>query len=220
MPLHRAWNPGPQSLAAIWHIAEDEAFFSTETGLTTSIRHPRKRLEHLCGRWLLRYLHEDFPLHQIEPDAHDKPRLPANRYFFSISHSFPYVAAVISETEECGIDIQVWKGSIQSVAHMFLSPEEEQLCRPGNALRRVHEPDARLLTLAWCAKEAAYKWNGRRATDFIEHLPIGQIVGEDWDDILRAEAFRVEMKVAGHAASLPGRLEQDFACAWMLGPRP
>jgi hypothetical protein len=224
MPLYQEWQPKPHTLAAIWHISEDEDFFSAGTGLASLIKHSRKRLEHLCGRWLLRLLREDFPLHQIAPDEHDKPRLPENRFFFSISHSFPYVAAVISEQEECGIDIQVWKSSIGEVAYMFLSEKEMALCRlavfePGEAAAGA--PDARLLTLAWCAKEAAYKWNGRRGVNFIADLPIRCILGVNWDSIpgLLPQRFQVEMQAGEYAVSMPAWLHGDFACALLLQHR-
>lgn len=224
--LYQEWEPKPHALAAIWHIEEEEAFFGDKTGLISQIKHPRKRLEHLCGRFLLQHLRQDFPLHHIAPDEHDKPRLPENRFYFSISHSYPYVAALISEQEECGIDIQVWKDSMEGVAHMFLSDEEQQLCRPGAAqgLPAAQDPaDARLLTLAWCAKEAAYKWNGRRGADFIGQLPIQRIVGVSWDEaqpVVTTESFQVEMLVSGRPVSLPGWLHRDFACACLLGHRP
>jgi phosphopantetheinyl transferase len=49
-----------------------------------------------------------------------------------------------------------------SLQHMYLAEREQVLCRG----------DATLMTVAWCAKEAVYKWNGRRGIDFIQHMPI------------------------------------------------
>ena len=163
MPLLKAWNSDPYSLAAIWHIEEPEPFFTGGTGLTVpDIKNEKRRIERLAGRFLLKYLQADFPLHGILPDAHDKPRIPGNQYFFSISHSWPYVAAVISPYMEAGIDIQCWHPRMGALARKFLSPEELDMVGS----------DERLLTLAWCAKEAAYKWQGKRGVDFIEHLPL------------------------------------------------
>jgi len=85
-----------------------------------------------------------------------------NTYYFSISHSWPYVAVMVSLTQECGIDIQTWHPRIQKIQHKFLSAEEQSL----------FNNDTKLLTSAWCAKEAAYKWQGRRGVEFIDHLPI------------------------------------------------
>ncbi|HRO42609.1 MAG TPA: 4'-phosphopantetheinyl transferase superfamily protein [Flavipsychrobacter sp.] len=162
MPLYREWSSDPFSLAAIWEIAEPESFFIERTGLTIDIKSEKRRLEHLAGRFLLKHLKEDFPVLSIAPDEYDKPRLNNNQYYFSISHSFPYVAAVVSPSVECGIDIQVWHQRMESLQHKFLSDTEQQFFKN----------DPQLITLAWCAKEAVYKWQGRRGVDFIEHLPI------------------------------------------------
>lgn len=214
MALYQEWSPDEHSLAAIWLIEEPEAFFGDKTGLISQIKHPKKRIEHLCGRYLLQHLREDFPLHHIAPDEHDKPRIPDNHYFFSISHSYPYVAAVISDDEECGIDIQVWKDNIAEVAHMFLSPDEQQQCAA----------DARLLTLAWSAKEAVYKWNGRRGADFIQHLPINNISekGPDNDPATPFGEldFEIDMECFGLHVAPKGVIYKDFSLACLVRHRP
>jgi len=162
MPVIKEWNSDPYSLAAIWKIDEPESFFTGETGLSIDIKNEKRRMERLAGRFLLKYLQQDFPLHDISPDQHDKPRITDNQYFFSISHSWPYVAAVVSPYAEAGIDIQCWHPRMEQLQHKFLSPEEQA----------VLKADTELITLAWSAKEAAYKWQGRRGVEFIDHLPI------------------------------------------------
>ena len=211
MPLYQEWSPNSRSLAAIWLIEEPESFFSDKTGLTPTIRHPRKRAEHLCGRYLLQYLKEDFPLQHIAPDAHDKPRLPEDVYFFSISHSYPYVTAVISDREECGIDIQIWKDSIEGIAHMYLSEDEQKLCA-----------DARMLTLAWTAKEAAYKWWGRRGVDFIRDMPI-QLFVESQMPFLEKNIpgiYYASMRCADEQLTVKSILNKDFALSLVINYRP
>lgn len=211
MPLYQEWLPNEHALAAIWHIEEPVAFFGDKTGLISHIRHPRKRIEHLCGRYLLQHLREDFPLLHIAPDEHDKPRLPQNRYYFSISHSYPYVAAVISDCNECGIDIQVWKDNIAEIAYMFLSDEEQALCKA----------DARLFTLAWSAKEATYKWNGRRGAEFIRDLPIHRIMGEKsaFNPPLHPKHIQIDMQCFGLAVSPESVLHKDFALSYLVQNR-
>ncbi len=161
MPLYKEWNPDLHSLAAIWHITEPESFFADQLPVNGEhIVHPKRRIEHLAGRFLLQFLNKDFPLHAISPDEHDKPQVPD--FHFSISHSYPYVACIISTKSSVGIDIQCWHKNILALQHKFLAPAEQQFC--GN--------DAQKITLAWSCKEAAYKFQGRRGVDFIEHLPI------------------------------------------------
>lgn len=161
MPLYKEWEIGDHGLAAIWKVEEPESFFTDFTGIQSDIKHEKRRIEHLAGRFLLKYLENDFPLSNIGKDEHDKPRIDNNRFFFSISHSWPYIAAVIDPYKEAGIDIQTWHKNIERIQHKFLSASEQNMFKT-----------ARQITLAWCAKEAVYKWNGRRGVDFIEHLPI------------------------------------------------
>lgn len=163
MPLIQEWSPIPHSLGAIWNIEEPESFFQIETGLEAlHIRHPERRIEHLAGRFLLRKLRSDFPLHLIEKDSQGKPQLPGINLFFSVSHSYPYVMALLSDTQPVGVDIQVPRNNIDRLAGKFLTPEEQALLQ--------YQPE--LYQLAWTAKEAVYKLQGYRGVDFKTHLSI------------------------------------------------
>ena len=207
MPLYKAWESDDYSQAAIWKITEPETFFSEATGLQFDIGHERRRLERHAGRYLLQLLKADFPLDQIAPDAHDKPRLDGNPCFFSISHSWPYVAAVLSPWAEAGIDIQCWRPGMHRLQHKYLSPAEQQLLGPC----------ARRLTLAWSAKEAAYKWQGRRGVDFREHLPITGLYEEGGQLQL---SIRLELLNPAPMITVAGWEEPDFAIAWVRQDAP
>ena len=161
MPLLSEWNIGDHAIAAIWKIEEPEEFFQQRTGLHSDIKNDRRRTEHLAGRFLLTHLRQDFPLVHIRKDEHDKPRLPQGHLYFSISHSWPYIAAVIDPRQEAGIDIQTWHPRISLMKHKFLSAMEQAMF-----------PEDRLMVTAWSAKEAVYKWHGRRGIEFIEQIPI------------------------------------------------
>jgi phosphopantetheinyl transferase len=202
MPLYREWSSDPFSLAAIWEITEPESFFTERTGLTIDIKSEKRRLEHLAGRFLLKYLQQDFPLLNIQPDEHDKPRLAGNQYYFSISHSYPYVAAVVSPYVECGIDIQVWHPRMQHIQHKFLSDIEQQF----------FQNDPRLLTMAWSAKEAAYKWQGRRGVEFIDHLVMENYTPHEH---LHNITIYLQLTVPKMPISIQCFVEQYFACAYV-----
>ena len=203
MPLYREWSSDPFSLAAIWEITEPESFFKERTGLTVDIKSEKRRLEHLAGRFLLTYLQHDFPLLNIRPDEHDKPRLEGNRYFFSISHSYPYVAAVVSPYVECGIDVQVWHPRMQLLQHKFLSPREQQF----------FQNDPKLITMAWSAKEAAYKWQGRRGVEFADHLIIDEYVPHEkiYNIMFYLQLTHPKMHLETQCF-----LDQQFACAYVV----
>ncbi len=198
MPLLRKWETARGTgLAAIWKVEEEESFFTERITATSSIKNEKRRIEHLAGRFLLQYLYPHFPLAAIAPDAEAKPRLPANALYFSISHSWPYVAVVVDERHEAGIDIQTWHPRIADISHKYLSQQEHNMVGG----------DPRLLTLAWSAKEAAYKWNGRRGVEFIEDLPIQRFFGPDtpYIDLLCHNTNRVA------AIRLEAQMEPDYA---------
>jgi 4'-phosphopantetheinyl transferase EntD len=204
MPLYREWSSDKYSLAAIWKIEEPERFFLERTGLPAlDIKAEKRRIERAAGRFLLKHLEEDFPLLNIKPDEHDKPRVDGNEYFFSISHSWPYVAAVVSPVVECGIDIQCWHPRMEALQHKFLSFEEQQLLKN----------DPRLLTLAWSAKEAAYKWQGRRGVEFAEHMIINSL--QDDGDNYNMNIF-MHLTVPKMQISVQGLVKQGFACAFVV----
>lgn len=200
--LIKEWKPGDHSLAAIWKIEEPESFFKEGSGLDPDIKNEKRRIEHLAGRFLLRHLEEDFPVHTIAKDEHDKPRIDKNEFYFSISHSWPYVAVVIDPFGEAGIDIQTWHPRIGDIQHKYLSADEQSL----------FQNDPQLLTLAWCAKEAAYKWNGKRGVDFIEHLPI-----DFFDNRPNNKSIIIYFKLSKvpQMIFIESIITTDFACAYV-----
>jgi phosphopantetheinyl transferase len=206
MPLYKEWSSDAYSLAAIWKIEEPESFFTERTGVTSDIKSDKRRIERLAGRFLLTYLEQDFPLLNIYKDEHDKPRIDNNDYYFSISHSWPYVAAVVSPYVECGIDIQCWHPRMEALQHKFLSVTEQE----------IFANDPKLITLAWSAKEAAYKWQGRRGVEFTDHLPIDKYseneYRHDFDIYLQLTQPKMHIK-------LQGIVKQDFACAYVVHER-
>jgi len=204
MPLYKEWTIGDHGLAAIWLIEEPEAFFIEHTGVQSTIKNEKRRMEHLAGRYLLKHLKHDFPVLGIDKDEHDKPRIRNNEYYFSISHSWPYVAAVIDPRSEAGIDIQTWHPRIAQIKHKFLSEREQQL----------FGDDVQMLTVAWSAKEAAYKWNGRRGVDFIAHLPIRNFSPKP--DLIHMDIL-VSYDEPHKIAAIENIITTNFACSYIAG---
>jgi phosphopantetheinyl transferase len=204
MPLYKEWNIGDHGLAAIWKIDEPESFFADHTGLKPDIKNEKRRIEHMAGRYLLKHLQHDFPILAIDKDEHDKPRISDNEFYFSISHSWPYVAAVIDPGNEAGIDLQTWHPNIADIKHKFLSADEQE----------IFGGDEQLLILAWSAKEAAYKWNGRRAVDFIEHLPIANFFKTDGKSEI---AIYFKLSEIPKMIFIENIITVDFACSYVIG---
>jgi len=149
----------------IWKIEETEDFFKNNVPLHRDVTHPKKRLQHLAGRFLLQFLAPAFPYELIQIAETRKPFLPNEEYHFSISHCGDYAAAIISKDRRVGIDIEIQTPKIQKISEKFLSAEELLTFNIQQSAA-----DTSLLTLLWSAKESVFKWHGEGSVDFREHI--------------------------------------------------
>jgi phosphopantetheinyl transferase len=156
-----------QTRLAVWKIEEPEDFFLRKVPLQREITHPHKRLQHLAGRYLLRFLFPDFPNEEIEIADTRKPFLPEEQYHFSISHCGDYAAAIVSSNYRVGVDIEIITPRIERIKQKFLHADELVFVNQASPASQVA-----LLTLLWSAKEAMFKWWGRGQVDFSEVLRI------------------------------------------------
>lgn len=183
MPLFFQSFPSDDCRLAVWHIAEEEAFFRTLALPQRAVSHPHKRLQHLAGRYLLRYLFPDFPTELIQIADTRKPYLHDDVYHFSISHCSDYAAAIVSPQLRVGVDIEVVTEKAVRIRHKFASAEEWTLVQNALAVAqfdfddgikadKAFDPDALIATLIWSCKEAVFKWYGAGEIDFIKHIDI------------------------------------------------
>jgi phosphopantetheinyl transferase len=150
----------------VWKIEEESSFFLEQVPLHRNITHPHKKLQHLAGRYLLKYLFPDFPYELIGIADTRKPFLHNEQYHFSISHSGDYAAAIVSSAKRVGIDVELYSDKVMKVLHKFLSAEEYQLIKDREASPFITE------TLMWSVKESVFKWHGNGGVDFKEHIHI------------------------------------------------
>lgn len=197
MPIWKQYDKADTRIA-IWKIEEPEVFFSEHTRLQSDKKGEIRRLEHLAGRFLLQQAVPGLSLDQIAVSPLGKPFLKDNNLHFSISHSFPYVGVVVDAVKEVGIDVQTLQDKIHRLQHKFLSAEEQALC----------EQQTGKITLAWAAKEAAFKRYGLGAVDFIRHMPIRQMHIQDREAVLEMEFSR---ELPAVTLELCGGIEPDFA---------
>lgn len=163
MPVFYQQDINETTRLGIWKIEEEEAFFKVLVPLHREVKHPHKRLQHLAGRFLLRYLFADFPSHQVQIADTRKPFLPDEAYHFSISHCGDYAAAIVSRDHRVGIDIEIPTDKVARIRHKFISAEEEDAIRPVTGEE---------LTQVWSAKEAVFKWHGDGEVDFRRHIQL------------------------------------------------
>lgn len=171
MPLFYQQDINETTRLGVWKIEEEEDFFLRSVPLQRSITHPHKRLQHLAGRYLLRFLFPDFPNEEIEIADTRKPFLPDEQYHFSISHCGDYAAALVSSTARVGIDIENITARVEKIKHKFLHPDELQFVHAHESAKQIE-----LLTLLWSVKEAMFKWWGRGDVDFSEVLRVNDFI--------------------------------------------
>jgi len=159
----------------VWKIEETEDFFKGNVPQHRDVTHPHKRLQHLAGRFLLQFLFPGFPYELIQLADTRKPYLPGEQYHFSISHCGDYAAAIVSCEDRVGIDVEMPAGKIERIRDKFLSQHEKSIFDSTGDIN----PDPRMLTMLWSAKEAVFKWYGEGGVDFREHIQLRPIHGTD-----------------------------------------
>jgi len=174
MPLVYQQNINETTKLGVWHITEKEIFFITQVPLQRQISHPKKRLQHLAGRLLLKELYPGFPYNLIRIADTRKPFLENDAYHFSISHCGDYAAVIVSKKDRVGVDIEFFSAKVENLKDKFLSITEQETFAAINNYQ-FSIVNFQLLTMAWSIKEAIYKWYGHGGLDFKEHIHIEKI---------------------------------------------
>lgn len=156
----RAWG--------LWHIRESEAELMDlirefET-IPPTITHEQKRLEFCVGRVLAKTLLEKLSVkfEGIIKDEFGKPFFKNNTYQLSLSHSYPYVSALIDKNKSVGIDVEQIKSKLLKIAPRVLHPTELKDAGDNEIKHCIY----------WCAKEALIKIYGKKDLVFAENLLI------------------------------------------------
>jgi 4'-phosphopantetheinyl transferase len=167
MPLEFINDDGKHSWG-IWKILEDEtqlqSIVQDRDRVPENISHEKKRLEFLAGRALLKTLLKnwDIDYHGLTKDIFGKPFFNVHAFHLSLSHSFPYVAAVIDRRNPVGIDLEQPKPKLLSIAARVLSSRE--LSDAGDDLLKH--------CILWCAKECLVKVHGKKDLVFAKNIQI------------------------------------------------
>ena len=162
MPILHHKNIKLNIKLGVWHITENKAIlkkFAQEAkiNLTTlpQVKNENRIKQWLATRLLLNYFFSDATIFY---DEKGKPFLSNGRHI-SISHSGDYVAIIINETKNCGIDIEKVSNKIERIKHKFLNEFD---------IKNITTQED--LTIYWGAKEALYKYYGKKEVLFIENL--------------------------------------------------
>jgi phosphopantetheinyl transferase len=202
MPLFYQHNINEHTKLAVWQITENEDFFLKKVPLQTSVSHPHKRLQHLAARYLLELLQPGFPYHLIEIADSKKPLLPNEEFHFSVSHCGDFAAAIVSEHQLVGIDVELITPKVERIKNKFLSENEIHLLPVCNA---------KFLTLCWSAKEAIYKWYGKGQVDFKNNMIIDCLFYEKDEGMIDAH-FQKEKRID---LSVEFSFFENLCLAWL-----
>ena len=158
-----------EATIGVWQITETEEELTRLSATPTDemeeisfIKSASLRKQRLAVRALLNTLFEE----KVYLSHHDngKPYLENNAVNISITHTEKYVAVILHEEEDCGIDIESLDRDFSAVEKKALSEDEiEDL---------EDEKRNEQLAIYWCAKEAVYKKISQYGVDFAEQIEI------------------------------------------------
>ena len=157
------------SRVGVWKITESEAELRTMTSIPSDeleeisyIKNESLRKQRLAVRALLDAMFDE----KVYLSHHDngKPYIENNAINISITHTDQYVAVILNDEDEVGIDCESLNRDFSAVEKKALSEEEI-----GNL---EDEQKNEQLAIYWCAKEAIFKLTSPYDVDFAEQIQI------------------------------------------------
>ena len=157
------------SRIGVWQVSETEAELRALTSIPSDeleeisfLKSESLRKQKLAVRALLDAMFEE----KVYLSHHDngKPYIENNAVNISITHTDKYVAVILDDRNDVGIDCESLDRDFSAVEKKALSEEEiEDL----DDERRNEQ-----LAIYWCAKEAVYKKISQYGVDFAEQIEI------------------------------------------------
>lgn len=157
---------------AVWQITETEdelkALSSVPTDEMEEISlygNESQRKQRLAVRALINELFDE----KMYLDHHDngKPYLENCATNISITHTDKYVAVIIHDEDDLGIDIESLDRDFTAVEKKALSEDEIDDLDEDNRQKKTEQ-----LAIYWCAKEAIFKRMSQNRVDFAEQIEV------------------------------------------------
>lgn len=171
MPIIYTKNIDDNTILSVWKIEETEAELVSglqlkqhELDIIATLKNNKRLLHWLSTRFLLRTMLNTADYIDCRFDEHGKPYLVNNSHNISFSHSYDYAAVMISKDKMVGVDIELIKHKIKGIKHKFLSDVELAQKQIGDNICGLY--------VCWCAKEAIYKWHGKKGLEFKQDIHI------------------------------------------------
>lgn len=171
MGLYLTKELNDEARLGVWQITETEeelkALSSTPTDEMEEISYIKSeslRKQRLAVRALLNELFED----KVYLAHHDngKPYIENSSINISITHTEKFVAVILDDRNEVGIDIESLDRDFSAVEKKALSEDEI------DDLEEDKEEKNEQLAIYWCAKEAIYKKISQYGIDFSEQIEV------------------------------------------------
>lgn len=159
------------SRIGVWKVTETEAELRALTSIPSDeleeisyIKSESLRKQKLAVRALLDAMFEE----KVYLNHHDngKPYIENCATNISITHTDKFVALILNDTEEVGIDCESLDRDFSAVEKKALSEEEIEDLDDDAEDRREQ------LAIYWCAKEAVYKLISQYNVDFAEQIEV------------------------------------------------
>jgi 4'-phosphopantetheinyl transferase len=174
--LHKTSN----AAWALWKIDEAEQALADEVApyetVPSHITNLFKRLEFLTGRVVIKELLKSWslPFYGLTKDEFGKPFLRNYGFQISLSHSYPYVAAIVDQNKSVGIDLEQPKEKLLKIAPRVLDTLE--LADAGDDIVKH--------CIYWCAKESLVKIHGKKDLIFAQNLKISPFYRQKQDELI------------------------------------
>ncbi len=175
-----------------------------ESYITQHFKTLHRQMEWLAVRVLLYRLAGEEKEVLYAPSG--KPYLADGSFHISISHTKGYVAVILSDTGEVGIDIEQYGNRIHKVAHKFMRDDEGRPSWNGD--------DAWGLLLHWSAKEVMFKCMDAEGVDFRDHLYIEPFTLDATEGTFQAFEYKTDRRECFDIHYL---LHSDFVLTWFSG---
>ena len=170
MPLYLKKELEDKTRIGVWQVTETEEELkalssvpSDEMEEISFIRSESLRRQKLAVRALLDEIFED----KVYLSHHDngKPYIENSVTNISITHTEKFVAVILNDNEDVGIDIESLSRDFSSVEKKALSEDE---------IDDLEDDEKRngQLAIYWCAKEAIYKMLGQYDVNFAEQIEV------------------------------------------------
>lgn len=157
------------SRIGVWEISESEAELRAMTSIPSDeleeisyIKSESLRKQKLAVRALLDSMFEE----KVYLSHHDngKPYIENNAINISITHTDKYVAVMLNDEDEVGIDCESLDRDFSAVEKKALSAKE---------IDDLDEDEKNeQLAIYWCAKESIYKLTSQHDVDFAEQIKV------------------------------------------------